>query len=350
MTPHAHASARSRIRKGILLVARLTLVAVIYYVIFRSVSLRQVLPLLTAAFAWAMAAGVLLNLLQAALCTVRWRLLARTLPLRPGFVSSFATYVEALFFNQALPSFIGGDALRVLRWRSLGVGLHGAFVSVLRDRLFGAIGAALLALFACVLLWWQPIPKLTVLGALALGMAALCGGAGVLLVIQSRRVTRWLARFPRLHGILHRISDEPLGVRVYALSTVYSIVGQLLSGVSVLLVARSIGIELPGLLLVMITGIILVVSMIPISFAGWGVREASFLTLLTPLGESPERAMLLGISLGLISLLGALPGGLSILVGGSKPRTTRAGDEPAREEMRVSDVAEDQGDEAGFTS
>lgn len=320
-------------RKWALLVGRLLLVAVIYFVIFRNVSVRQILPLLTPAFAWAMAAGISLNLLQAASCTVRWRLLARTVPERPGFASSFAAYLEGLFFNQALPSFIGGDALRVMRWRAFGVSLHGAFVSVLRDRLFGAIGAAVLAMVGCVMLWSQPIPRLTVLGALALGIAALCGGAGVLVVIQSRRVTRWLSRFARLHGVLHRISDRPLGPKVYTVCTVYSIAGQLLSGVSVLLVARSIGIDLPAVLLVMITGIILVVSMIPISFAGWGVREASFLTLLTPLGAAPERVMLLGISLGLISLLGALPGGLSILLGWSRPKTTRAGDLPARDGM-----------------
>jgi glycosyltransferase 2 family protein len=314
----------SAVRKWALLAARLLLVGVIYLVIFRSVSLREILPLLTPAFGWALAAGVVLNLLQAASCTVRWRLLARSIPQRPGFLHSFAAYLEGLFFNQALPSFIGGDALRMLRWRAFGVSIHGAFVAVLRDRLFGAIGAAVLAVFACQLLWEQPIPRLTVLGALGLGLAALGGGAGVLLVIQSRRVTRWLSRFARLHGILHRISDKPLGIKVYGLATVYSIAGQLLSGFSVLLVARSIGIELPATLLVMVTGIILVVSMIPISFAGWGVREASFLTLLTPLGAAPERVMLLGISLGLISLLGALPGGLSILAGWSRPKTMRA--------------------------
>lgn len=318
------------LRKGAVLVFRLCLVVGIYYVIFRNVSLPQILPLLTPAFGWALATGVGLNVLQAATCTVRWRLLARPIPERPGFLHSFCAYLEGLFFNQALPSFVGGDAVRIMRWRAFGVGLHGAFVSVLRDRLFGAIGAAVLALLACLLLWQQPIPRLTVLGALGLSLAALLAGTGVLLVIQSRRVTRWLARFSRLHGILHRISDRPLGPGVYSLSTLYSVFGQLLSGLSVLLVARSIGIDLPAALLVLVTGVILVVSMIPISFAGWGVREASFLTLLTPLGASPEPVMLLGISFGLIGLLGALPGGFSVLLGWSRPESTRAGNEPAR--------------------
>lgn len=332
MTLLAPGEARSRgsSRKWLLLTIKLCLVAGIYYVIFRNVSLSQILPLLTPAFGWALAAGVVLNLLQAATCTVRWRVLARAVPQRPGFNHSLAAYLEGLFFNQALPSFMGGDALRIMRWRAFGVSLHDAFVSVLRDRLFGAIGAALLALVACILLWQRSVPALTVLAAFGVSVAALAAGVGILLVIQSRRITRWLAGFSRLHGILHRISDKPLGAPVYSVSTLYSIFGQLLSGLSVLLVARSIGIELHGALLVLVTGIILVVSMIPISFAGWGVREASFLTLLTPLGAAPEPVMLLGISFGLIGLLGALPGGLCLLLGWSAPGTERAGSEPAR--------------------
>lgn len=307
--------------------ARILIVTGIYWVIFRSISFAGIQPLITPLFGAMLLIAALLNITQAAVCTARWLLLARNLERCPGFIKSFAAYLEGLFFNQALPSFVGGDAVRIVRWRAFGVGLHGAFVSVFRDRLFGAIGAAVLAIAASFLLWNLPISRFTVLMALALGVAALGGGIGVLMVIQSRRVTRWLSRFVRIHGILHRISDAPLGMKIYSLATIYSVLGQVISGASVLLLARSVGIDLPAMLLITVTGIVLVVSMIPISFAGWGVREASFLTLLVPLGSSPESVMLLGVSFGIAGLLGALPGGLSIMLGWS---TVKAGPSSAQ--------------------
>ena len=60
--------------------------------------------------------------------------------------------------------------------------------------------------------------------------------------------------------------------------------------------------------------------------AGWGVREASFLSLLVPLGVDEERVVLLSVSYGVACLVAALFGGVSILFGlGSGPREDRVG-------------------------
>lgn len=294
-------------------VARICVVAVIYGLIFRKADVKDVSSLLTPAFGFGLALAVVLYSGQGVMCTLRWEALARKLEHRPPIIKSIAAYFEGLFFNQALPSFVGGDAIRILRWRSFGVSLHGATVSVVRDRMFGAIGAALFALGACILLWNQPVERYKIWAAVLLSLAALSAGAGLLLVIQSRRITRLFEAFPRIHSRLHRISAEPLGKRIYAESLMMSVLGQAMSGLAVLFLARSIGIELSSLLIVTVTGIIVVMSMIPISLAGWGVREAGFLALLVPLGVDRERAILLGISFGLAGLISAMFGGLSLL-------------------------------------
>jgi uncharacterized membrane protein YbhN (UPF0104 family) len=305
------------------LLARVLVVAAIYYLIFRKVDLSDMRPLLTTGFMVALLGAVVLNVLQAAICTKRWLLLARDAQHVPGFPPSFAAYMEGLFFNQALPSFVGGDAVRIMRWRRFGVGLHDAVVSVFRDRMFGAVGAAVFALAASVMLWDTPVQRYKLFASFALGAAALGAGAGVMLVIQSRRVTSLFQRFRKVHSHLQRISGAPLGPKTYVLSTAYALVGQLLCGLSVLWLARSVGIELSAALLVLISGIILVASMIPISLAGWGVREAGFLAILVPMGASHGSAMLLGVSFGLAGLLGAMLGGVSMFFGLSSPSNDR---------------------------
>ena len=309
--------------RWLMLLARIGVVVMLYYMISRKVDINDVKRLLTPEFAAALACAVLLNMSQAVACTIRWVTLAGTSIKLPPLLVNIAIYFEGLFFNQALPSFVGGDAVRVLRWRGFGVGTHDAFVSVFRDRMFGAIGAALFALLACWQLWQLPVETYKTLVALVLSLAALGAGVGLLAVIQSRRITRFFARMPRIHARLHRISAAPLGAWTYFKATVYSVLGQVFSGVSVLWIASSIGIELPALLLVSITGIIVVTAMIPISLAGWGIREAGFVALLVPLGVGSESAVLLGISLGLASLISALMGCLSLIVGyGSARKAT----------------------------
>ena len=53
--------------------------------------------------------------------------------------------------------------------------------------------------------------------------------------------------------------------------------------------------------------------MIPLSIAGWGVREGAAVYLLTYVGIGMEDALALSILLGLVTLLVALPGGLAWL-------------------------------------
>jgi len=300
-------------RKLALSLLRLGFLAVIFYLIFRNISLEEAKLLLTPALGIAFAIGVVLTLCQALTCTLRWSRLAAHVPQLPRVLDSFMIYMEGLFFNQALPSFVGGDAVRVMRWKRRGVGLHDASVSVVRDRLFGAIGASLLALVAAILLLNYRIPKLTLAGVMLLSLSALLAGIGLLAIIQSRRISRLLARFPRVHAQLARISDRKLSRDAILVSTVYSIAGQLICGGIVLVLARSMGIELPAWLLVSIAGIVLLVTMIPISFAGWGIREASFITLLAPLGVSGEKALLLGVMFGLVSLAASFFGGYFIV-------------------------------------
>jgi hypothetical protein len=53
----------------------------------------------------------------------------------------------------------------------------------------------------------------------------------------------------------------------------------------------------------------MLVSMIPISFAGWGVREGAMIMGLGGLGISEPNALAVSIAFGLLQLIVGLPGG-----------------------------------------
>jgi hypothetical protein len=58
--------------------------------------------------------------------------------------------------------------------------------------------------------------------------------------------------------------------------------------------------------------------MLPISFAGWGVRELGMVTAFGFVGVPAGQAGALSIAFGLVVLASALPGGLLWFVGGRR--------------------------------
>ena len=74
--------------------------------------------------------------------------------------------------------------------------------------------------------------------------------------------------------------------------------------------------------LVLIPPVVLV-STIPISIAGWGVREAAMITLLALVGVAEADAFVLSVLFGLLTFGLSLPGGIVWIIGGYKVDDTK---------------------------
>jgi glycosyltransferase 2 family protein len=312
-------------RRYLVTAARVLVVVVIFFVIFKTMDVAGIAARLTAATALAFAAGVLLFFGQAALCTVRWRLLAEAGVSPPGFADSYRAFLEGAFFNEAIPSTLGGDAWRVVRWRGAGLSLRAAAASVLMDRLSGAMGAAILAIVGSLVLSRYGLDTQWALAIFALGLLALVGVSGFVMVARWRNPP--FRHLTRLHAAVTGLQTSLVVDRRYLGSLVYSIAGHGISGLVVYLVALSLSVDLSFLLILSVTAAMSLVVMIPISLAGWGMREASFIALLTPFGVNNQDALLIGILFGLMGLVSSLAGGVSFLAG---RRTHRSDEETAK--------------------
>jgi hypothetical protein len=74
-------------------------------------------------------------------------------------------------------------------------------------------------------------------------------------------------------------------------------------------IARSLGISVSLTTMIAVMSIVTMVTALPISLAGWGVREFSVVALLGLLGIEREAALLLSVEFGLVGMLMSLPGG-----------------------------------------
>ena len=105
---------------------------------------------------------------------------------------------------------------------------------------------------------------------------------------------------------LRGLFTRPVVIPVITLS----IAIQLISVGLVMILAAAIGFRLdPVVALVLVLPVMLVI-MIPVTLAGWGIRESALIVALAQAGVPAPDALAVSIGFGLASLAASLPGGV----------------------------------------
>jgi glycosyltransferase 2 family protein len=256
---------------------------------------------------WVLAAlGV--TLLQVALLGWRWRYTVRRLGLDLSLPAAMAEYYRSLFLNQVLPGGVLGDVSRA--WRhardtpeARGVAVRG----VVLERASGQVVMTAWAAASCVLL----------LGGDGVATPAL------LLLLLLVGAAGWWGHRRRRHPLP---ASGSLGGRIWrdarrALLSGAAVPVHLGSGILLvasfvgvfLLAARAVGAETEMLPIALLAAPVLMAMLIPVSWAGWGVREAAAAGLWGLAGLPPSEGVLVSVGYGTLVLLASLPGGLLLL-------------------------------------
>jgi glycosyltransferase 2 family protein len=253
---------------------------------------------------------------------LRWHLLVVSTGIPARWPESGRAYAIGLFFNNFLPTAIGGDAARALVIGRSGPRLAKAFTSVVIDRTTSIL--CLIAVSWIVLLTHPgPVPG-TLIAALGLATLAVVAALGLLLLIGLRsrgRLVSWLPesfrRFARdaREGLRLSISSP----RLLAGATGLGLIFQFFAIASFWAVARAVGVDLPYSLMAVAMPLILLISLFPISIAGFGVREGGMVLVLGAAGVSATDATVISLTGVVAVMLATLPGGLALLLPGPRP-------------------------------
>ncbi|ROT99606.1 UPF0104 family protein [Marinobacter sp. R17] len=264
----------------------------------------QVLSRLGRLSASGLIAVLALALLQVVLSAGRWRYTARLLGLPLPWSEAVREYFLASFINQVMPGGVLGDANRALRHgRSTQQSLS-ALNAVLIERLAGQIVLAGLAILA----WWWLMPGdvvarmmeglqlpgwSLVLAAVMIGLLVACLWSRLAFAIRSF--------LSALHFALlrPRVLLVQLGV---SLPIILCYVGVFL------ILARDLGMSMPVSLLIPGALALLLAMVLPITVAGWGVRESVAGILWGLMGYSPADGLALSVAYGLVFLVASAPG------------------------------------------
>ena len=255
--------------------------------------------------------AIAVTFLQIFLGALRWREISADCGAPLATTQALRFNLIGAFFNQTLPSSIGGDAVRLWLVGRSGAGWRAATYSIFVDR---AIGLIALAIIIVASLPWSYRLIDDSHGRSALlfvDFAALAGGASFL--VLGRLNWPWLKRWWGTHHLhaCSAIANRVIFSRAHGPKlAVLSLLVHVLTVVIAWCVVRSIAAPvLFGQIFQLIPPVMLI-TMLPISIAGWGVREATMGLAFGYAGLMTNEGVNISLLFGAVSFMVGAFGGL----------------------------------------
>jgi len=262
-------------------------------------------------------------IVQMVLGAGRWETVMKAIGSPLPFAKAVEIFYVGAFFSQALPGSVGGDAVRMYKAYQLGHVLPRAVNGVILERV--ATVFALVLLVAAVQPFFLPMvgdeEARWIVPAVFVFLALTLGGLAVVMFLD--RLPPSLHRWRAVRGLAYLGADAhkmflrpgPL-VRVLA----WSLLGHVNLTLIVFVLGLGLGLEITWLDCLALFPPVVLVTTLPVSIAGWGVREGAMVAAFSVVGVPVEGAFALSILVGLMSVVMSLPGGLIWLVGSDSRR------------------------------
>ena len=216
------------------------------------------------------------------------------------------------FFSQALPSSVGGDPIRIYMAYKDGLPLSKAINGVMLERVVTIIGLTILVI--AVQPWF--VPKLNAeTQMLTLTVLAMLGAGtifGVIVLLYLDRLPEALSKFRIVRGMNALAADSRLlflRLKGAVLASIFGILTHVNISLCVFFLAMSIGVDVTWLDCMVLMPLVILVTTLPISIAGWGVREGAMVTAFALVGVPGEGALVLSLMLGILGIVMMIPGG-----------------------------------------
>jgi len=255
----------------------------------------------------------------------RWQLLLKVFQLFVPITNLFKTYLIGLFFTNFLPTAIGGDVMRgIYLYRYTRKGKEVA-ISVLVERFTGFTAQVIIGLVALAFIFSSlpdPLIAWVILGTTLVYIVAL-------IIFFNQTV------FILCERLLQKFKAEKLGQKVLQFydaislyksspvvliqSVLISLVVQVITIILYYVLSLSLNLSIPLFYFFLFLPIINIISMIPITPGGFGLREGISVTLFRLIGIDQAQALGLSLTWFFVLLLTSLLGGILYFQKGPAP-------------------------------
>jgi hypothetical protein len=280
----------------------------IFYVLLNNVNISKTIQSLVGIHKGYLTIAVLAMFIQIIVASTRWKIVLSQFDIFVSFKEVIQMIWIGLFFNQILPSSIGGDTIRSYYLYKKNHTLGLSVLCVLADRMIGLIALVIFVL-ATLTLAFDLItePK----ARWGISLIAIGSTLGVIIILTLNNYTKKVIHVKLIRGLLsislkckEMIFSISPGIKLISISLGIHILT--IITITFLSLGMNLNIYWLGLIIIMpLTSLIMVV---PISIAGWGVREGVMVIGLGFLGVASENALALSLSYGILMFIIYLPG------------------------------------------
>jgi len=287
-------------------ILKLVITIGIFVFLFRYVDVQQLLAILAKSHGGYLLIACLFQLSSTSLAAYRWQLIMCRLVFDEPLSFYVKSYFKGTFFNQVLPGSIGGDAVRIIELSRMGYNKKDAFYGIFVDRVIGVLG--LLVLNGIANLAFPDIfpPWLFKL----INILTLCGFCGFILLMNLNRIEllsryKFIDLFYRLANRLNRLYDTKT---LLAKHVAISVIVHLFSVLAIFSIALSVNVHVNLQTFLIAIPPIFLLMIVPISLAGWGVRDGAMVGILMLVGADRTGVLAVSILYGILLIISSLPG------------------------------------------
>jgi uncharacterized membrane protein YbhN (UPF0104 family) len=263
---------------------------------------------------WVVAA-LAITVLQVGVLAWRWRYTAARLGVDLPPSVALREYYLGILLNQVLPGGVTGDLSRAWRHARASQSAGAALRAVILERASAQLVMTVVATASVLSLPWAPAGVRVAAAMVAALLLAL-----LIRVLAGLPASVSLAGRFRADARRALLAPDALAPQLLtALLVVASYVGVFL------VAARAVGIDTPLARLLPLVAPVLMTMLVPVTIAGWGIREAAAAALWGLVGLTPEDGAAISVAYGLLVLVSSAPG-LAVLmraVAGARDRRER---------------------------
>lgn len=241
---------------------RLSVTALLILYLFKKIEITQVLNIFVLINPLVFLSASLLYILSSYISTLRWKIFLNEKELKISTL--FSLYLIGSFFNNALPGIIGGDVVKIFMIKEK-TGIREAIASVFMDRYTGLFALLLISLVFFIL-FYNKLPKHIFLWLVPISFSGFIVGTLFLMVISRVKMLR------ELKDYISTFTQKQILKGIF-----YSLLVQFIVIISVYIIFYGLNISISFFELCVFLPIIILISMLPISISGLGVREWCFI-------------------------------------------------------------------------
>ncbi|WP_321778207.1 lysylphosphatidylglycerol synthase transmembrane domain-containing protein [Sulfurimonas sp.] len=287
-------------------IIKLLITIIIFYYLFQYIDFNELKNVLAKSHGGTILIALLLQLASTYLAAYRWRAISELLVFKEKLSFYVNSYFKGAFFNQVLPSSIGGDAVRIIDLTRKGYEKKDAFYGVFVDRVVGLVGLLVLNLLASIIFFGTFEKDFSLLVI----FISSSGIAGFALLFHLDKITflskyKGLDLFYRLARRLNTLyADRTLLYKHISIS-----VGvHLLSVLVLFALADSININMNLQTFLIAVPPVFLLTIIPLSLAGWGIREGAMVGIFMLVGADETKILAMSILYGILLIIASFPG------------------------------------------